>query len=61
MHFIRSSFHDGSDELKIYKSHNQRACCLQQIPNSWNANVCFNFCDMFLQYVKDTVQLDYDR
>jgi len=34
---------------------------VQDVPNSWNANVCFNFCDEFLQYVKDTVQMDYDR
>lgn len=33
----------------------------RDIPNSWKANVCFNFCDEFLQYVKDTVQMDYDR
>jgi len=33
----------------------------QDVPNGWNANVCFNFCDQFLQYVKETVQLDYDK
>ena len=35
--------------------------CVQNVPSSWNASVCFNFCDKFLQHVKDTVQVDYDR
>jgi len=35
--------------------------CVQDVPSSWNASVCFNFCDKFLQHVKDTVQVDYDR
>jgi len=34
---------------------------VQDIQNSWNASVCFNFCDKFLQHVKDTVQMDYDK
>jgi len=34
---------------------------MQDVANSWNASVCFNFCDKFLQYVKDTVQMDYEQ
>lgn len=43
--------------LEEFKTQDIPRYC-QDIDNCWNPSVCFNFCDQFLQHIKDTVTTD---
>ncbi|KAI0242431.1 Decapping and exoribonuclease protein [Lamellibrachia satsuma] len=60
---IVSGFRDDDGvvhRLEEFKTQDIPRYC-QDIDNSWNPSVCLNFCDQFLQHIKDTVTTDDPR
>lgn len=56
-------FRDDSGVVKFletFKTKEIPKYC-SDINDHWKGTVCFNFCDEFLKFIKDSVQLDHDK